>query len=445
MYPTNEQEPGHVAPVVQADSRLTTRVSEGRSTRSGRHVSIPDPSFTIPSSRGSDEANTEIGIPNPPSHFSGSVGVVRDRATEAGGNAPDGQGREPAQDTETGRRVEPQEKERNRPSRGRIGRSATPGCAGQIHEPAQTAQNEGSALSSEEAPKRIATLSFNLGRVLFSEALYQAFVQFAPIIAVEPSVGRFVLYCVFGKFRGKDSGRLVLPNSILAEIAGVPLRGNDRWERGHRWQKSEEFIDWLRATAFPELDITKSHGGAGYARELRALGVPQDLLDMIHAERSTPASERGNAVDPVTGRNVGKREQAATQTVARAALFEMAGGLTSNRPPEHLTTRTMVYMNTRSPRLLSKIVTPAKLAAARQNVLSDELSDGERASALASLDWVALHGPYQPYQTPANSTRPVPATGGLNGMRTAEREILLGGVDNQRSKTSAQAQNTTLR
>jgi hypothetical protein len=280
------------------------------------------------------------------------------------------------------------------------------------------------AIGTVPVEGRIPTLAQNLSRKHLSETLYRALVRYAPQIASEPAVARFVLYYAFGTFHAEGSRRLVLPTSILADIAGVPLRGEGRWERGHRWESGDAFLDWLRTTAFPGLDVSGFYGAAGFARELRTLGLPAELDALITVERATPASERGNVVDPVSGRPVGKRTQAGTQAVLRGDLYAFAQSIESERAPDHPATRAMLYMNGRSPRLLSRVVTPERIAAAYASAQTAD-SEGERTAALASVRRVEEYGAFQPYKTASNTVRIVPATGGLNGMRAEERNVLL--------------------
>lgn len=318
---------------------------------------------------------------------------------------------------------DPHAKSEKRPSRHREGRKRSAGRAAQIQESAHTSQNEALAPAPETAGTRLPTLARNLSRRLVSEPLYRALVAFAPSILTEPAAARFVLYGIFGTFRG-DAGRPVLVNSLLADCAGVPLRGDGRWARGHRWESGDAFLDWLRAHVLPGLDVSGFNGAAGYARELRSLGLPPDLDAMIASERSTPASERGKAVDPVSGRPVGKRRQEAVQAAVRGDLASFAAAIESDRAPEHPATRLMHYMNGRSPRLLANIVTPAKLSEARAKARA-HATEGERNAALGALDWVESRGTFQPYKTTANSVRIVPALAGLNGMWIEGRETLL--------------------
>ena len=279
----------------------------------------------------------------------------------------------------------------------------------------------GEAVEAEERRGDDLGLARNLNRVLVSGDLWERLAEAVPLMRVEPAVARFLAYACFGAWVSEESGRLVIGNQTLGDIAGVEIDDEGRWIG--QWTHGKAFLEWLRAEALPGLAWTKYHGGAGYSRELRSTGLSAELEAAIEIERTTPPRKRKNPVHIETGIGFGTRKQKDYQAHTRRQTMLFTQTLLSEKPAGHPSTRLMDYMNRRSPNLLRNVITTEKVEAAFVSA-AEIPSESSRRQTLDAIERTAVCA-YQPYKTVSNSTRVYPASAGLNGLRGSERDILL--------------------
>ncbi|HEX9951971.1 MAG TPA: hypothetical protein VGB53_09405 [Rubricoccaceae bacterium] len=236
------------------------------------------------------------------------------------------------------------------------------------------------------------------------------------------AAARLVAYLAFGSWMSEKSGRLVLGNQTLADIAGAPsLRPDGRWERGGPWESGKQFLTWAR-TWIPGLDVTEWNSGEGFAREVRASGFPSELAATVEAERLTPPHARVRPVHLITGRGFGTRIQKAHRAAERTSVEYRAAAQTSRRPADHLTTRLLRLTNGTPQTLLRSAVTPERLDEAYRIARAFDVPVQRQTAA--HLEAISVT-PKQVYQDVPNSTRIYPDGAGLNGLATEPRGVLL--------------------
>ena len=316
-----------------------------------------------------------------------------------------------------------------------------------VRGPSIPAQNEGSAPDAETDPEAEEGvdlgLARNLSRQFVSAELRARLVRAFPMMGTDGAEGqaacRLVAYLAFGSWLSETTGRLVLGNQTLADVAGVPLRpasvrpdgtltGAGRWEPGHRWRSGNDFLAWAQ-TWIPGLDVTAWNGAAGFAREVRSTGFSADLEAAVSAERLTPPRERLRPVSLLDGRGFGARRQAQARSAARDALEARAAVVPTTRPSDHLSERVIRLNNGGSPTLLRSTVTAERIA--EGFAVAATMAPAAQRQTVAHLDALDV-STKQLLKPVTNSVRPYPDGPGLNGLAGAPRAAVLSdlhGVD----------------
>lgn len=285
-------------------------------------------------------------------------------------------------------------------------------------------------------------LSRNLQRTYVSGDVRASLVSAFPMMTVDGAEGeaacRLIAYLSFGSWVSETTGRLVLGNQTLADIAGVPLRPasvradgsliEGRWERGHRWRSGEDFLAWAK-TWHPALDVTAWNGAAGFSREVRSTGFTPEMTEAIAVERATAPSDRRSPVSLLDGSGFGTRRQAGERSAARAKLEARSQAIPPMRSASHLSERLIRLNNGGRPTLLRSVVTPETVRAGYAMI--SDLPPGAQRQTDAHLDAIHL-SPKQLLKPTTNSVRPYPDGPGLNGLTRSVRDLFtsdLHGVD----------------